>query len=98
MFVVVKNDIQNKNVEVIHVEEEQDEVLNIYLLAYDEMINDIEKIKESLTSYCVSYVDKYRTEVYKRDEGFFYNGNKQLMYVYQIIKYDDNEYEDDEKK
>lgn len=94
MFIVVKLDVKGNSSTVIHVEDkaetEEDKSMS-YMSAYEEMIEDIDKTKPQLKNCSVSYIDKHRTEIYTRSDGFLFSGSKELVYIYQIILYDDEE-------
>lgn len=80
-------------VEVIDVQEigndndtdDNDYKQDAYLQVYDSLIKDIDKLNEN-NEYEISYINKNRTEVYKRHFGWT-SSYKSLVYVYIINLY-----------
>lgn len=93
MYIVTKLNIDTKNVEIIHIELEDDDTA--YLSALNELMCDIEHIKENQdVENQVVIIDSTRIEVFQKG----YITGKTLKYVYEISQYNDTENEETKNK
>ena len=84
MYIVSKLNIDTNKVDIIFVEQNDDD--NAHLCALNELMEDIDYIKENQdVENQVVIEDSNRIEVYQRG----YITGKNLKYVYEIIRYND---------